>query len=236
MSEQPTILLVDDDSELLELLGEYLRTEGFDICSATNGQQALQTLEDQQEIAAVVLDIMMPGVSGLDVLKTIRQRWQTPVIMLTGRGDDIDRIVGLELGADDYLGKPCNPRELSARIRAILRRSQISSIPASDATTLTLDGLVMDSASLTACVDEQAVPLTGTEFRALQLLCEHVGETLSKEVLTESVLQRKLTQYDRSMDVHISRIRHKLAQFPQLNLHIKSQRGLGYQLVRAASK
>lgn len=235
MNTPPTVLLVDDDSELIDLLEEYLRTEGFEIHTAGGGEQALRALESEQSIAAVVLDIMMPGVSGLDVLQTIRQRWQTPVIMLTGRGDDIDRIVGLELGADDYLGKPCNP-ELSARIKAVLRRSPLTSTARKTATNLTLDRLVIDSANLSASVDEHSLPLTATELRTLQLLCEHVGETLSKEVLTESVLQRKLTQYDRSMDVHISRIRHKLAQFPQLNLHIKSQRGVGYQLVLAASR
>lgn len=230
-----SILLVDDDTGLLELLAEYLRVEGFDVSTRTSGELALAALAEQAPYHAVVLDIMMPGLSGLDVLKTIRQRWQIPVIMLTGRGDDIDKIIGLELGADDYLSKPCNPRELSARIKAVLRRSQNApTVVDSAAANVTVDRLLIDGAKLTATVDDQVVPLTGTEFKTLQLLCEHVGETLGKEALTETVLQRKLTQYDRSMDVHISRIRHKLAQFPDLNIQIKSLRGVGYQLVELA--
>lgn len=228
------ILLVDDDTELLELLDEYLTGEGFDAHSVTSGELALAALAEARGHHAVVLDIMMPGLSGLDVLRSIRQRWQIPVIMLTGRGDDIDKIIGLELGADDYLSKPCNPRELSARLKAALRRSEKTQTAAESA-LLTLDRLVVDRATLTARVDDQPVPLTGTEFKALQLLCEHAGETVTKEALTEVVLQRKLTQYDRSMDVHISRIRHKLAQFDNLNIQIKSLRGVGYQLVLSGS-
>ena len=227
-TQQTSILLVDDDAELLQLLQEYLSAAGFDVTCAKNGDLALRHLQERSTIAAVVLDIMMPGLSGLDVLKEIRQHWQTPVIMLTGRGDDIDKIVGLELGADDYLGKPCNPRELSARIRAILRRSQSQATP--QQTQVKVDRLQLEPALLRTTVDGVEVALTGTEFRTLLLLCEHAGETLTKEVLTQTVLQRKLSQYDRSMDVHISRIRHKLAQFPNLAIQIKSLRGIGYQL------
>jgi DNA-binding response OmpR family regulator len=226
------ILLVDDDRELLELLAEYLRGENFIVSTSSSGAEALDRLSEQ-EFAAVVLDIMMPGLSGLDVLKRIRERWQTPVIMLTGRGDDIDKILGLELGADDYLGKPCNPRELSARLRAVLRRSQVTapSMP----NIITVDQLTIDASKLSASVGNQRIALTGTEFKTLQLLCEHVGETLSKELLTEKILQRKLGPYDRSMDVHISRIRNKLAGFPQLKIQIISLRSIGYQLTATES-
>jgi DNA-binding response OmpR family regulator len=228
LNTQPnSILLVDDDRELLDLLAEYLRGENFIVSTAINGTEALDLLT-KHDYAAVVLDIMMPGLSGLDVLKRIRERWQTPVIMLTGRGDDIDKIIGLELGADDYLGKPCNPRELSARLRAVLRRTHIQTPSAPN--IINIDQLTIDVSKLSASVGSQRIILTGTEFKTLQLLCEHVGETLSKELLTEKILQRKLGPYDRSMDVHISRIRHKLAAFPMLNIQIISLRGMGYQL------
>jgi two-component system OmpR family response regulator len=230
----PAVLLVDDDEELLDLLKEYLRTDGFIVNTAYDGEQTLSTLENMEH-DVVVLDIMMPGLSGLDVLKAIRLRWNTPVIMLTGRGDDVDKIVGLELGADDYLSKPCNPRELSARLRAVLRRSQAHPSPATTPSVINIDTLCVDGTKLVASVNSHALPLTGTEFKALQLLCAHAGETLSRDYLTETVLQRNFGPYDRSMDVHISRLRTKLAQFPELNINIKSLRGMGYQLTVSES-
>jgi len=232
-------LLVDDDPQLSSLLSEYLGGEGFMVHTAADGERALHQLEENPAIDVVVLDIMMPKISGLEVLKKLRQFSELPVIMLTGRGDDIDRILGLEMGADDYLAKPCNPRELSARIKAVLRRTRISSDMAArvsaDTTmsTRSVSSLTLDSAALSASVNGCPLTLTGAEFRVLQLLAENAGEVLSKEFLTEQVLQRKLTRYDRSIDVHVSRIRQKLSQAQPGNetLQIKALRGMGYQLV-----
>lgn len=226
-----TILLVDDDPHLSQLLSEYLSGEGFLVHLAADGEQALARLRDGAEVDAMVLDIMMPKLSGLDVLKQVRQTSRLPVIMLTGRGDDIDRILGLEMGADDYLAKPCNPRELSARIKAVLRRAR-PEITDTSPSLKVLGNLQLDAGTLSATLDGQPLALTAAEFRVLQLLVDNVGQVLSKEFLTEQVLQRKLTRYDRSIDVHVSRIRQKLAQVPQQgeSLQIKAVRGMGYQL------
>lgn len=230
LNQQLNVLLVDDDQNLCQLLGEYLEGEGFTVQAASDGEQALLKLRQSADIDVMVLDIMMPKISGLDVLKQLRQFSELPVIMLTGRGDDIDRILGLEMGADDYLAKPCNPRELSARLKAVLRRAR----PGSDAAVPKIvAGLHLDPSALSATLYGQPLALTGAEFRVLQLLAEHVGQVLSKEFMTEQVLQRKLTRYDRSIDVHVSRIRQKLAQIqPSLEgIHIKAVRGMGYQLL-----
>lgn len=228
---QASILLVDDDQQLCQLLAEYLSGEGFVVRAALDGRQALDLLRAQHAYDALVLDIMMPQLSGLDVLKEIRQFSQVPVIMLTGRGDDIDRILGLEMGADDYLGKPCNPRELSARLKAVLRRTRNSG-DAAPAQIIKAAGLQLDPASLSANLSGETLQLTAAEFRTLQLLVEHAGQVLSKEFLTEQVLLRKLSRYDRSIDVHVSRIRQKLAQTQNKNgPQIKAIRGMGYQLL-----
>ena len=233
-NDQAQVLLVDDDQYLCQLLSEYLTGEGFTVATAADGEQALLQLRDGGKTDVVVLDIMMPKISGLDVLKQLRQFSSLPVIMLTGRGDDIDRILGLEMGADDYLAKPCNPRELSARIKAVLRRTRPTEMPA---TPKTLGGLHLDPSALSASLDSQPLGLTGAEFRVLQLLVEHLGQVLSKEFMTEQVLQRKLTRYDRSIDVHVSRVRQKLAQAQpsQEGFHIKAVRGMGYQLLTGAT-
>jgi len=175
-----------------------------------------------------VLDIMMPGMSGLDVLRAVRAEKQTPILMLTGRGDDIDRIVGLEMGADDYLPKPCNPRELGARIRAIIRRTQQLKAPATVITEL--HGISLDIGARTASVKGRPITLTGAEFNALCLLMERAGQTISKQEMTQEVLSRPLEAYDRAMDVHISRIRQKLSAVGVNNV-IKSIRKVGYQML-----
>lgn len=232
----PNVLLVDDDLHLSQLLSEYLDGEGFAVHTAKDGEQALHHLREGLVVDVMVLDIMMPKISGLDVLKQVRQFSQLPVIMLTGRGDDIDRILGLEMGADDYLAKPCNPRELSARLKAVLRRTRPDGSETPTAPKV-LGSLQLDPGALNATLDGQSLGLTAAEFRVLQLLMEHAGQVLSKEFLTEQVLQRKLTRYDRSIDVHVSRIRQKLAQVQQGSdqLHIKAVRGIGYQLATDAS-
>lgn len=228
-TSKTTIVIVDDDLALLELLSDYLRGEGFMVEAYDRASGALDRLKQPPPVSVVVLDIMMPEMSGLDLLKLIRDHSHIPVIMLTGKGDDIDRIVGLELGADDYLGKPCNPRELVARIKAVLRRTQAGYIETKP-DLLKVGQLSLDQRRLKAHVGETEVPLTSTEFRTLMLLATHLGELISRESLTESVLNRKLGPHDRSADVHISRIRNKLSQYPDVNLSIRSVRGIGYQL------
>jgi two-component system OmpR family response regulator/two-component system response regulator CpxR len=174
---------------------------------------------------------MMPGLSGLELLQQVRPKVSTPVIMLTGKGDDIDRILGLEMGADDYLSKPANPRELLARIRAVLRRT----VPVKEETnkqTLSVGAVNLTPARRVASVDETELQLTAAEFNVLALLMERAGQVASKEWLTEQVLHRKLTAYDRSIDVHVSRVRQKLEQAkPGLAEMIKTVRGEGYQMV-----
>ena len=223
------ILLVDDDKTLSELLSEYLNRDGFDTHAVYSGEDAL-TLLDNHRFDAIVLDIMMPGLNGLEVLQSIRARMTVPVIMLTGRGDDIDRIVGLEMGADDYLSKPCNSRELAARLRAVLRRSTAANSETKPA-ILESNGIRLDIAKREAYCQQSLLNLTSAEFNTLALLMQNPGEILTKEILTEKVLHRKFSAYDRSIDVHISRIRHKLVEFLGERNVIKSVRGVGYQYV-----
>ena len=225
------ILLVDDDLDLTDMLGEYLENEGFAVTQAGSAEQAIELFDAGRQFDLCVFDIMMPGLSGLELLQQVRPKVSTPVIMLTGKGDDIDRILGLEMGADDYLSKPANPRELLARIRAVLRRS----VPVKEETnkqTLSVGAVNLTPARRVACVDETELQLTAAEFNVLALLMERAGQVASKEWLTEQVLHRKLTAYDRSIDVHVSRVRQKLEQAkPGLAEMIKTVRGEGYQMV-----
>lgn len=231
------ILLVDDDQDLSELLGEYLQNEGYTVEAALSAEAALKRFDAGESFDLWVLDIMMPGMSGLELLQQLRPRMRTPVIMLTGRGDDIDRILGLEMGADDYLAKPANPRELLARIRAVLRRSQSNTSAESDEagfprSVVTIDSIRLDPQLRELIVADQEVLLTSAEFNVLAYLMQSAGQLLTKEKLTEQVLHRKLTAYDRSIDVHVSRVRSKLEQ-AQAGLadRIKTVRGQGYQFV-----
>lgn len=225
------ILLVDDDTELCTLLSEYLTGEGFAPAAVHSGEQALEWLaQGAPPVSAIVLDIMMPGMSGLELLQVLRQGKgiTAPIIMLTGRGDDIDRIVGLEMGADDYMGKPCNPRELAARLRAIMRRSDTQTVI--NTVPISLYGISLDASALVATCHGQPLNLTGAEFNVLHCFLVDAGTVLSKAQLTQQALGRDYTQYDRSIDVHVSRIRHKLAQSGVLDV-IRAVRGQGYQLV-----
>lgn len=228
------ILLVDDDRDLCSLLREYLESEGYQISLAHDGVEGVSMILANPSIDVVVLDIMMPGLTGLDVLQQVRKaQCNTAIIMLTGRGDDVDRIVGLEMGADDYLAKPCNPRELVARIRAVLRRTkQPASEPEKTVEVLSLHGIHMNTASLSITVNGEPVELTGAEFSLLSLLMASCGTTLSKEWLTEQVLHRKLSAYDRSIDVHVSRVRQKLGAYGVDPGIIKAIRGVGYQMIK----
>lgn len=237
MEERSRLLLIDDDQELCQLMGDYLGAEGFEVAFAHSAAQALPLLDDPSRFDLLVLDIMMPGQSGLELLQQIRPRVQTPVIMLTGRGEDIDRIIGLEMGADDYLGKPCNPRELVARIRAVLRRAGVTPVAGQEPTatpsitTLTHQGIELHPGRREVYVAGVLLELTSAEFNVLAELMAQAGVIVSKEALTQSVLHRKLTAYDRAIDVHVSRVRQKLARLLPGQELIKTVRGAGYLFV-----
>jgi DNA-binding response OmpR family regulator len=203
------VLLVDDDRELCRMLAEYLGPEGFKLTTVHDGDEALYVL-DRHHFDLIVLDVMLPRIGGLDVLRTLRQKITTPVLMLTARGEDVDRVMGLELGADDYLPKPFNPRELVARMRAILRRSLMIEPQAGRREKLEAGPVCLNFASRTATARGQSVALTGVEFRLLEVLMQQVGIVVSREQLTRQVLGRRLTPFDRSIDTHISNIRRKL--------------------------
>src|SRR5574343_408629 len=221
------LLLIDDDIELSDMLGDYLRHEGYAITHAASAETGLQEALSGRH-ALVVLDVMLPGRSGIEVLSQIRQRTALPVLMLTARGDDMDRIVGLELGADDYVPKPCQPRELAARIRAILRRTQPST-PQQEA--LCVGALPLRPASRSATWAGRPLDLTSTEFNLLEHLARHAGQTVSKSELSEAALGRPLTRYDRSIDVHLSSIRAKIGPMPDGRSCIQTVFRQGYQLI-----
>lgn len=219
-----TILIADDDTELCDLLREYLGQEGYDVRLAHDGEQAL--IESRRPgLDAMVLDIMMPLMNGIDVLRHLRKESELPVIMLTARGDDLDRIIGLELGADDYLAKPANPRELLARIRAILRRSNTHSSVA----TLELGDLVLNQGSRELRCNGQLMDLTSTEFSVIQLLLQRGGEVVEKKDLYLAALGRAPVAYDRSIDMHVSNLRRKLGLTSDGAERIETIRGIGYQ-------
>ena len=222
------VLLVDDDDTLTELLAEYLGAEGLEVSRAPDGEKGVQEILNNP-YDVVVLDSMMPKMNGLDVLKTVRAQSKIPIIMLTAKGDDIDRIIGLEMGADDYVPKPCQPRELLARINAILRRSQKSSDTNSTTSgSITASGVTLYPAKRQAIIGDHTLELTSTEFNLLEVLVRHAGQVVSKENLSQEALDRKLAKFDRSIDVHISSIRHKLGDASL----IQTVRGLGYLFVK----
>ncbi|MGP3698215.1 response regulator [Rhodobacter sp. NSM] len=223
-----SVLLIDDDAELTALLAEYLEQEGFEVSVAHDGERALgRIVEARAEI--VVLDIMMPKVDGLEVLRRIRNESTIPVLMLTARGDEVDRVSGLDLGADDYLAKPCSPRELSARLRAILRRARGTPSKAGDG--VTRGPLRMDGMRRTASWRGQELRLTGIEFNLLEVLAGDQGRPVSRADLSLRGLGRPLARYDRSIDVHISSIRQKLGTFADGRSPIMNVRGIGYLFV-----
>ena len=223
---QNTILLADDDVELSDLLKEYFESEGFEVHTAYDGAAALQRAR-QPGLDLVVLDIMMPEMNGMDVLKELRRDSRLPVIMLTARGDDMDRILGLELGADDYVPKPCNPRELLARIRAVMRRVPVQS--EEDHGHIDIDDLELSQGSRTLKKSGEAVELTSTEFSILLELLQHKGEVVSKRDLYVSALGREPVPHDRSVDMHVSNLRRKLGADPRGDNRIETIRGIGYQ-------
>ena len=226
----PKLLLVDDDVELTELLSSLLALEGFDVQTANNGLEALQKLDESHEL--VLLDVMMPKLNGLDTLKEIRKVSNVPVMMLTARGDDIDRVLGLELGADDYLPKPFNDRELVARIRAILRRSVSPSNNVDNTKEiLSFENVTLYLTRQTAMYDEKNLNLTDYEFKILQRLIESEGDIVTREELSLEVLGKTLSPFDRSLDMHISNLRRKLPERESKLPWLKTLRGKGYLLV-----
>jgi two-component system, OmpR family, response regulator len=221
------VLLVDDDIDLSDMLKEYLRHEGFEVDVAHDGETGVErALAGIYDIA--VLDVMMPGINGIEVLRRIRATSRLPVLMLTARGDDVDKVIGLELGADDYVPKPCTPRELVARLRAILRRS----VPEARPQVLTSGPLVVWPERRQAELANRPIELTSAEFGLLETLMRNAGRVVSKGELSEQGLGRPLTRFDRSIDVHISSIRQKLGTLADGRSWIQTVRGVGYQLVR----
>ncbi len=222
------ILIVDDDTELSSMLGDYLAAEGFSIDQAFEGKQGAQKAITGQ-YDAVVLDVMMPELDGFEVLRRIRSQSSVPVLMLTAKGDDVDRIVGLEIGADDYIPKPFNPRELLARLNAVLRRTQGSKQDIHKEQIEHIGPLEINPSSRTALARGQPLELTSTEFNLLHALVKQAGKVVSKESLSEQGLGRKLEKYDRSIDMHMSNLRKKMA-LHELGAMIITVRGQGYQL------
>ncbi len=238
ISRVDRILIIDDDVGLTELLSEYLTSEGLTVDAAHDGEEgARKALSGDYSL--VILDVMLPGISGFEVLRRLRSSTSVPVLMLTARGDDVDRIVGLEMGADDYLPKPFNTRELVARIRAILRRTRRDeNSPAAKAppSKLKIDDIEMDLGSLQVLCQGEPVSLTTVEFRLLEILVRSAGIVLSREDLTKEVLDRPLTPYDRSIDVHVSRLRRKLGIGPGGRERVRSVRNSGYMFLREAAE
>jgi len=221
-----SVLLIDDDTELSKLLEEYLQSEQFELHAAHDGPGGLEKALGNH-FAAVILDVMLPGMSGLDVLKQLRQKSSVPVLMLTARGSELDRILGLELGADDYLAKPFNPRELVARLRAILRRTA-SSGGAAASQPIHLAGVEMHPESRSVTCSGKPVNLTGAEFDLLFAFLRNPGKIITREELTQAALGRPMSPMDRSIDVHVSNLRRKLGPYQGDQERIKAIRGSGY--------
>jgi DNA-binding response OmpR family regulator len=221
-----SVLLIDDDTELTKLLEEYLEEEQFQLDFAHDGVAGLEKALHNQ-YAVVVLDVMLPGMSGLDVLKQLRQTTSVPVLMLTARGSELDRILGLELGADDYLPKPFNPRELVARLRAILRRTTAGGAAVSGQPVHLADVELHPESRSVTCAGKP-VNLTGAEFDLLHTFLRSPGKIISREDLTQAALGRPMSAMDRSIDVHVSNLRRKLGTYDGSHERIKAIRGSGY--------
>jgi two-component system response regulator CpxR len=232
------ILIIDDDFELCSLVSEYLEPEGFKVESVHDGETGLQRALNGNYLL-VVLDVMLPGMSGFDVLRRIRATSRVPVLLLTARGEDVDRIVGLEIGADDYLPKPFNPRELVARIRAVLRRTSADPKGVGSPRPpeiLRIGNIELDPA--TRMVKHAGVPvdLTSVEFNLLEVLLREAGRVVTREELVSAVLSRKFSPFDRSIDMHVSKVRKKLGDMNGDTEYIKTVRGVGYIFARPREK
>jgi len=232
MSKVDRILVIDDDVELCGLVGEYLEPEGFQIEAVHEGNRGLDRALNGDHLL-VVLDVMLPGMNGFDVLRRIRNTSRIPVLLLTARGEDVDRIVGLEIGADDYLPKPFNPRELVARIRAILRRTQsgekgVDKLDDQIPAVVQVGDIELDPATRIVRQNGKPVELTSVEFNLLHVLLREAGRVVTREHLVDVVLSRKFSPFDRSIDMHVSKVRKKLGDSDNGSDHIKTVRGVGY--------
>ncbi len=226
------ILLIDDDVELTELLSEVFSYEGITVSVAHDGESGLAKLSPTIDL--ILLDVMMPKLNGIETLRQLRQHSDIPVLMLTAKGEEIDRVIGLELGADDYLAKPFSERELLARIRAILRRAQTrQTTPQAD--TVEYFDLKLFPGKLEAYCNDQLMDLTGTEFALLHHFVLHPGQTITKDTLSLEVLGKRLTPFDRAVDMHVSNLRKKLPNWSNGNARIKTLRGRGYLLTEGGS-
>lgn len=229
------VLLVDDDEKLLKLVKEYLEGYGFRVVTLPDGSAVMKTIAAKSP-DIVILDIMLPGKDGLAVLKEVRTEHAVPVIMLTAKGEDADRIVGLELGADDYLPKPFNPRELLARVRAVLRRPpHLDEMGAREDKTklIKVGGISLNMAKQTLMVDDKEVELSSTEYKVLEALMKHPNVVMTRDHLMTLARGRDFMAFDRSIDVHISKLRAKLKSFPKYEKSIKTVWGTGYMFVEA---
>lgn len=233
MSIMKRLLMIDDDEKLVSLMREYLEPHGFQVAAVHDGLQGVEAALST-EPALVILDLMLPGIDGLEVCRRVRQASQVPILMLTARGDETDRIVGLEIGADDYLPKPFNARELLARIRAILRRSE-GGEESSSQSILEAGAIAVDHGARTVTVGGRPVELTTAEFDVLYALAVNAGRVLSRDQLLEKIHGEGWAAYDRSVDVHISRIRQKIEDDPKKPALLKTVRGVGYQLVKTGA-
>jgi len=227
------ILVIDDDVELCGLVTEYLVPEGFQVEAVHDGEHGLERALSGDHLL-VVLDVMLPKMNGFDVLRRMRSTSRMPVLLLTARGEDVDRIVGLEIGADDYLPKPFNPRELVARIRAILRRTRAAEGSPGD--ILRVGNVELNPATRTVLQDGNNVELTSVEFNLLQVLLQEAGQVVSRERLVDTVLGRKFSPFDRSIDMHVSKVRKKLGDTDGGTDYIKTVRGIGYIFTRPPAK
>lgn len=221
------ILLIDDDTELTSLLKEVLSYEGFDVSEANDGEAGLHAVNDSIDL--ILLDVMMPKLNGMETLKKIREKWQTPVLMLTAKGEEIDRVIGLELGADDYLPKPFSDRELLARIRAVLRRTQQHQNKHSD--VIECQDIQVFPGKQEAYCQGELLDLTSTEFALLAHFVQNPGNTITKEDLSLDVLGKRLAAFDRAIDMHVSNLRKKLPERSDGKARIKTLRGRGYLMV-----
>jgi two-component system, OmpR family, response regulator CpxR len=232
MSKVDRILVIDDDVELCSLVEEYLEPEGFQIEAVHDGTRGLDRALNGDHLL-VVLDVMLPGMNGFDVLRRIRNTSRIPVLLLTARGEDVDRIVGLEIGADDYLPKPFNPRELVARIRAILRRTQAGEkggerVDDQIPDVVQVGDIELDPATRIVRQNGKPIELTSVEFNLLHVLLREAGRVVTREHLVDAVLSRKFSPFDRSIDMHVSKVRKKLGDSDNGSDHIKTVRGVGY--------
>jgi two-component system response regulator CpxR len=223
------ILIIDDDTELTALLKEVLTLEGFTVSEANDGEAGLEMVGEHVDL--ILLDIMMPKLNGVETLKKIRETFQTPVLMLTAKGEEIDRVLGLELGADDYLPKPFSDRELLARIRAILRRTQHAATTSRTSDIIACQDLRLYPGKQEAYCQDELLDLTATEFALLSHFVQHPGTTQTKEALSLDVLGKRLAAFDRAIDMHVSNLRKKLPPRTDGKPRIKTLRGRGYLMI-----